>query len=158
LTGAGPSEAAFREFNTLFNRNRVTLQASGVAGGNEVLGDDVTVAGVWNRLSFSVGQFHFKTRDSGRTTTRNTISATFFGQFALSSTTSVQAEVRLTEVNKGDLELRFDPENFNPDLRQGQDANSVRLGVHHSFTPRSDLIGSVIFRDVTSSAANPPQF
>ncbi len=32
LTGAGPSEAAFREFNTLFNRNRVTLQASASRG------------------------------------------------------------------------------------------------------------------------------
>ena len=118
----------------------------------------MTVAGVWNRLSFSVGQFHFKTRGFRENNDQEHDIGDFFGQFALSSTTSVQAEVRLTQVNKGDLELRFDPENFNPDLRQEQDANSVRLGVHHSFSPRSDLIGSVIFRDVTSSVANPPEF
>src|SRR5207344_841862 len=87
LTGAGPSEAAFREINTLFNRNRVTLQASGVAGGNDVLGDDVTAAGVWNRLSFSVGQFHFKTRGFRENNDQEHDIGDFFGQFALSSTT-----------------------------------------------------------------------
>jgi tetratricopeptide (TPR) repeat protein len=158
LTGAGPSEAAFREFNPLFNRNRVTLQGSGIAGGNETLGDDVTVSGVWNRLSFSVGQFHFKTRGFRENNDQEHDIADFFGQVALSSATSVQAEVRLTNVDKGDLELRFDPENFNPGLRQEQDANSVRLGIHHALTPRSDLIGSVIFRDVASSVANQPFF
>jgi tetratricopeptide (TPR) repeat protein len=158
LTRAGPSEASFREFNPLFTRNQVTLQASGVAGGNEVLGDDVTVSGVWDRLSFSVGQFHYRTRGFRENNDQKHNIANGFGQIALSSTTSVQAEVRLTDVNKGDLELRFDPENFNPDLRQEQDANSVRLGIHHALTPRSDLIGSVIFRDVGSSVANQPFF
>jgi tetratricopeptide (TPR) repeat protein len=158
LTGAGPSQAAFHEFGPLFNRNRLALQASGVAGGNSVLGDDVAVSGVWDRVSFSVGQFHFRTSGLRENNDQEHKIANFFGQVALSGTTSVQAEVRLTEVNKGDLELRFNPENFNPDLRQEQDANSVRLGIRHALAPTADLIGSVIFRDVGSSVENPPWF
>lgn len=158
LTGAGPSEAAFREFNPLFNRNRVAIQASGVAGSNEVLGNDVAVSGVWDRFSFSVGQYHFRTRGFRENNDQERNIANVFGQVALSSTTSVQGEVRLTDVSTGDLELRFNPRNFNPDLRQQQEANSVRLGIRHGLAPTADLIGSVIFRDVGSTVENPPWF
>ena len=37
------------------------LQGSGTVGTGSVFGDEVTVSGVWNRLSFSAGQFHYET-------------------------------------------------------------------------------------------------
>ena len=62
LSGAGPSEPSFNEFNPLFNRDRITLQASGIVGGNSTLGDEVVLAGIWGQASYSVGQFHYETR------------------------------------------------------------------------------------------------
>jgi tetratricopeptide (TPR) repeat protein len=58
LEGAGPADPSFNEFNPLFLRNRFALQASGVAGGNDTVGNELTQSTVWGRLSYSLGQFH----------------------------------------------------------------------------------------------------
>jgi hypothetical protein len=58
--GAGPADPSFNEFNPLFLRNRLALQASGVAGGKNTLGDEITQSGVWGRYSYSIGQFHYE--------------------------------------------------------------------------------------------------
>jgi tetratricopeptide (TPR) repeat protein len=61
LEGSGPAELAFNEFNPLFTRNRFALQASGAFGSNSTLGDEIVQSGLWNRFSYSLGQFHFET-------------------------------------------------------------------------------------------------
>ena len=61
LENAGPNALAFNEFNPLFNRNRLAFQGSGIVGGNDTVGDSAVVSGVHNRLSFSLGQFHYET-------------------------------------------------------------------------------------------------
>ena len=61
LEGAGPAEPALNEFNPLFVRDRLALQLSGLAGGNDTFGDEVVLSGIRGPLSFSVGQFHYKT-------------------------------------------------------------------------------------------------
>ena len=50
LSGAGPADLSFNEFNPLFNRNRFALQASGVAGSNSTLGDELVQSGVWGPI------------------------------------------------------------------------------------------------------------
>ena len=44
--GAGPADASFNEYTPLFVRNRLALQASGVAGSNETFGEEVVQSGV----------------------------------------------------------------------------------------------------------------
>ena len=61
LEGAGSSELSFNEFNPLVSRDKISLQTSGIVGNNDVLADDVVVAGMFGRVSFSLGQFHFST-------------------------------------------------------------------------------------------------
>src|SRR5512136_1286921 len=65
----------------------------------------------------------------------------------LSYRTSVQAEFRSTEKTQGDLSLNFFPNDFSPFLRQKDETESIRLGFHHAFSPRSDLIGSFMYQD-----------
>ncbi|MCK4827996.1 TonB-dependent receptor, partial [bacterium] len=55
-------------------------------------------------------------------------------------------EYRYTDTEIGDLGIRFWPD-VNPNLRQKARTKSIRLGFHHSFTPRSDLIASFIYQD-----------
>jgi tetratricopeptide (TPR) repeat protein len=146
LSGAGPAEPSLNEFNPLFNRNRFALLASGVAGSNSTLGDELVHSGVWGRLSYSLGQFHFETDGfrENNDLTQNIYNV--FAQASLSYKTSVQAEFRATDSKKGDLELRFDPSNFSTTLRQKERTDSIRLGLRHAFTARSDIIASVMYR------------
>lgn len=59
---------AYNEYNPLFNRNRLALQASGMWGDKGTYGDEVTLNGVYDNLSASLGQMYYKTKASGTTT------------------------------------------------------------------------------------------
>ncbi|MCP4994746.1 MAG: tetratricopeptide repeat protein, partial [Gammaproteobacteria bacterium] len=61
LEGAGPAATAFNEFNPLFNRNRLALQASGITADKHTQGDDIVQSGVLGRASYSLSQFHYET-------------------------------------------------------------------------------------------------
>jgi tetratricopeptide (TPR) repeat protein len=143
LAGAGPADPSFNEFNALFERNRLSLLASGIVGGNDTWGDQVVVSGLWNQFSISVGQFHFES-DGFRPNNDQTRDVyTIFAQAAITPRTSVLVDFRATDFDRGDLELRLDPDNFSTVLRQDEDEVSVRLGIRHDFSPRSTLLAWV---------------
>ncbi len=146
LRSAGPSDPGFREYNPLFNRNRLTLQLSGVGGSNNTFGEEVILSGIHNRLSFSLGQFHYET-DGYRT--NNDLKQDIydvFAQYSFTEKTSLQAEFRYRDKDNGDLRLNFFPEDFSPDFRENEDNKSFRVGLHHTFTPGSELIASFIYQ------------
>jgi tetratricopeptide (TPR) repeat protein len=151
LEGAGPADPSFNEFNPLFERNRLALQASGVAGGKDTLGDEITQSGLWGRYSYSIGQFHYETDGFRENNDQNQDIYNAFGQVALSYKTSVQAEYQYKDVERGDLPLRFDPDEFLPTLRKPERLRSARLGFHHAFAPRSHLIGFLRYGEIESA-------
>jgi tetratricopeptide (TPR) repeat protein len=146
LGGAGPAEPSLNEFNSLFFRDRVALLASVIVGGNDTLGDELVLSGVWGRVAYSLGQFHYETEGFRQNNDQKQDIYNAFVQVSLSHKTSVQAEFRQKDFARGDLLLRFDPNNFNSTLRQKDDLGSIRVGFHHAFTPHSDIIASVIYR------------
>jgi hypothetical protein len=146
LDGAGPADLSFNEFNPLFNRDRLALQLSGVAGSHGTLGDEVVVSAVQGKLSLSAGQFHYETDGFRENNDQKQNIYNLFAQVQLSAKTSVQAEFRYKDIEKGDLELRFDPENFFDSLRVKEITRSFRLGFQHAISANSDLISSVIYR------------
>ena len=145
--GLGPSDPSLLEFNPLFTRNRLALQGSGVIGGNDTYGNNLIQSGVHNNWSYSIGQYHYESDGFRDNNDQDQNIYNLFVQNAVSFQTSVQAEVRLSDINQGDLPLRFDPNDFSESLDQELDTQSYRLGLHHSFNPRSELIGSVIWAD-----------
>jgi tetratricopeptide (TPR) repeat protein len=151
LETAGPDALAFNEFNPLFNRNRVATQFSGVLGNESITGDEVTVAGVWNRLSFSAGQFHFDTNGLRQNNFQDRYLYNLFGQYQLSNATSVQAEVRMEDHRVGDLFIDFDASDFLSDQRTRTEGTTVRIGVRHAFGRKSQLIGSLYARTQDSN-------
>jgi hypothetical protein len=155
---ASPSDVSFNEFTSLFNRNELRIQASGVVGGNDTLGDDALLAGVWNRLSFSLGQYHFETDGfrENNDSEQDVLNAYF--QYAIAHDTSVLAELRTTETDQGDLNLLFDINNFVPSLRQTEDTDSVRLGIRHDFTSRSQTLVSLLYQDADIRTTFDPGF
>ncbi len=146
LTGTAPASPSFNEFNSLFNRNGLSFQASGVVGGNGIFGEELLHAGLWNNVAYSLGQFHYETTGFRTNSALNQNLYNGFVQADLTRQTSLQAEFRLLDVKKGDLDLRFDPANFFPEFREKDRVESVRGGFRHSFAPDSIVIGSFIYQ------------
>ena len=152
LSGAGSSQAAFNEFNPLFTRNRLALQAHALVGQNDTVGDDFVLSGLQGPVSYSIGQFHYETDGFRENNDQDQDIYNAFLQASLGHKTSVQAEFRHTDTERGDLLLKFDRDNFDPTLRQEVQSNSVRLGLHHAFAPRSDILASFIHRSANADS------
>ncbi len=156
LDSAGPSDIAFNEFNPLFNRNRLAVQASGTVGGNDTWGNDFSFAGVQDQWSFSLGQFHFETDGFRPNNDLELDTYNAFVQFRQSDRTSLMTELRVSRRDQGDLKLRFDPGNFDPLARQQEDAESIRIGANHVFSPRSELLASIVYQSAKFETDTPP--
>ena len=152
LAGTGPSTPTFNEFNPLFLRDGVALQASGVAGSNKILGDELVVSGVERRLSYSLGQFHYQTDGIRDNNDRKQDIYSAFIQGMLSPTTSLMTELRSKERDFGDITIRFDPTDFSSSIRQSEETKSARIGMRHDFRPNSTLYGTAIIGSAEGSA------
>ena len=150
LDGLGPSTSSFNEFNPLFAKNRLALQASGLVGGNNTYSNEVVQSGLWNNFSYSVGQYHFET-DGFRTNNdleQNIYSG--FMQYQFTPNFSAQVEGRYNEFENGDLAMRFDP-SFNKKYRKQSEIYTGRLGLRYEPSPGNFFLASVIYKDIEES-------
>ena len=145
LEGAGPSSPSFNEFNPLFLRNRIALQASGVAGSQDTFGEEVVLSGLRDRFSYSLGQYHFRTDGFRENNDQTQNIYNVFAQASLSHKTSVLAEYRAFDGDHGDLELDFLTDDFFKNIRSSDQYKGGRVGVHHAFAPGSDFIGTMVY-------------
>ncbi len=151
MKDTGPANASFNEFNPLFLRDRIALQASGVVGGNGTLGDELVQSGILNNFSYSLGQFHYRTDGFRRNNDQEQDIQNAFAQLNLSADTSILGEIRNNDKEFGDLELLFDPSQYSDSMRQDIGAKTGRFGLHHSFTPASEVLGVVTVQDYNES-------
>jgi len=156
ISGQGPAAAAFNTYNPLFNRNQATLQASGLLGENETWGGEGIGSGIYKKLSVSAGYSHFETDGWRDNADQDDDIANIFAQYELTYKTSIQAEYRDRDTENGDLQLRFFQDDFSPNLREDDQATSVRLGFRHAFWPGSDLIGNFMYQDADRSVRDDP--
>jgi tetratricopeptide (TPR) repeat protein len=149
---AGPMDPGFNEFNPLFQRHGANLLLSGVAGGDGILGNEAVLSGLYGGLSFSLGQFHYQTDGFMPNTDLEQDIYNAFVQWSPDGQTSLQAEYRYVDVDKGDPLQRFYPELF-WEQRETELRRSMRLGLHHAPAPHIDILGSIIvqndLRDIT---------
>jgi tetratricopeptide (TPR) repeat protein len=141
VTGLG-----FNEFSQLVAGNQIRFIGDGVLGDHSTKADNLILSGIYNRLSYSAGQFHTDTdgiRDNNDA--RENIYNAFL-QTELSSSSSAQIEFRKTDSELGDRRLFFDPTNYLPGLRSVADTSSVRVGGRHAFAPGAVVIGSYVHR------------
>jgi tetratricopeptide (TPR) repeat protein len=143
VTGTGPSDPSFNEFNPLFNRNRLALLLSGVAGEKDTFGDGLVQSGVWGGFSYSIGQYHYQTNGFRPNNAIDQDIYDVFTQLSLTPQTSAQMEYRRIDLDRGDLRQFFFPSRLRDRLEQQTDA--VRFGLHHAFSPSSDLLVSTSY-------------
>ena len=124
LSGGGPGDLSFNEFNPIFNRNRAALQTSGMVGENNTWGEEVVVSGIYDNASFSIGQFYNQTDGFRKNAFLWDTIYDAFLQLSLSPRTSIQGEFRYRYTKSGDLGLRFFPDDFTPFLRDRDEKTS----------------------------------
>jgi tetratricopeptide (TPR) repeat protein len=154
----GPSELAMGEFSPLLSRNGLKFRGSAVLGDHATRGEDIVVAGLHDRISYSVGQFSFETDGFRRNNDLEQRVGNAFVQFRPSHATSLQAELRASEAHKGDLSMLFDRAEFSPTLRQDESVDSVRLGLRRELSDRATLLSSLIYHDVEVVTTSGPLF
>jgi len=154
LQSVGPSGLSFNEFNPIFTRNNFSLQSTGIVGNNDTYGDEVVHSGLWNNLSYSIGQLHSQTNGFRTNNDVNVDLISGLFQANLLPNLSLQAEIRHKELERGDYDLRADGNFFN-DLRIKTNRNTYRGGLHYSFGQGSDIIASFIHLDGNNSTQLP---
>jgi hypothetical protein len=149
-----PGSASFDELDSPVLANGLKLRASAVRGGNDTAGHDVTVAGLHDRVSFSVGYYDFATDGFRENNDVDQRIASAFIQARPSHAANLQAEIRSVRTENGDLTMRFDPEAYSPFLRFEENADSIRLGAKHQLSRNDLLLGSLIAQDVVAKLAD----
>jgi Flp pilus assembly protein TadD len=145
LNGLGPRDSAYNEYTPLFTRNQLALLLGGTAGERSTFSESVVQSGIQGPFSYSLGQFHQETDGFRLNNDQKHNIYDAFIQARLSPRTSVQAEFRHKDSEFGDLRLLFDPIFIDPSFRNQDWREMYRFGLHHSFAPGSDLIGSFMY-------------
>ncbi len=154
LESSGPSAAGLSEYNPLFVRNRTALQLSGTVAENETLADDVTLSGVQQWFSYSLGQFHYESDGFRPNNDIDRDIYNIFGQAVLSPKVSLQSEYRYEETDAGDLRLQFDPETYFPEQRNEERRQSVRLGLSYKPSTSHTFLTSLIYGHSQNQLSN----
>jgi opacity protein-like surface antigen len=147
ISAQGPGGLSFNEFNPIFNRNRAAIQGSGLAGEEDTFGGEGVVSGIYKNFSFSGGYSYFETDGWEDNTDQDDKIANIFAQYELSYKTSIQAEFRYRDFESGDVELLFWDDNVSEDFEEEENRKSYRLGLRHSFSPSSTIIGNFSYND-----------
>ncbi len=149
ITTTGPAISGFNEFAPLMERNKLQLVSSGILGSNSTLGDEVVASAIYDRASVSLGQFHFDTQgfkrnDPGISNNNDQIHNIYnaFMQYALTPKFNVQVELRTRKSGHGDIQLNFNPGNYDPSYRRELREDIARIGARYALSPNQDLIFS----------------
>jgi tetratricopeptide (TPR) repeat protein len=153
LNLAGPSDLAHLELDPLVSRDGVRFQASGITGDSGTRGETIVVSGSADRFDFNAGAFHYGT-DGYRANSdfsQDLLSAVL--QYRSSERTNLQFELRSTEIDRGDLQMLFDPNQFIPVQRRAESIDTLRFGLRRELSPNSVLLGSVAYSDISATFA-----
>ena len=142
ISGIGPAEAGFKDFTPTFDRNQPQLITSGLIGNNQSYADEAVLSGIFKKLSYSFGQFHYETDGFRPNSDINQNIYDGFVQAALTDKLNVQFEYRNQQVEQGDQTLSFEEATL--PVREKLDHETIRGGLHLTVTPNSDLVASLI--------------
>jgi len=146
MPNAGPLTPSLHEFNSLLVRERPTLNFSALGGAQDAWGNELIVSGLTDRFSYSLGQFHYQSNGYRENNDLENNIYNLFVQAAITPRFNLQAEYRNRETLSGDLASRFDG-SFRAFQRREFDQETTRIGARYSFSPQTDVIASVIYKD-----------
>ena len=160
VESSGTTVAGLNEYSDAFIRDGASAQVDLLAGGNETTGDDVVATLLHGGFLLSAGQFRYRTDGWRENADQEQDLYNVLMQVSPSYQTSVQLEYSNYARDRGDVQLRFDPENYSSALRERLEEETLRFGLRHDFSPRSSTIVSVIkqnFEERQTDAVPLPQ-
>ena len=136
---------SFNEYNSLFSRNQFNIQGSGIVGNNDSYGEEIVVSGIWDKLSYSLGQYHFQGEGSRKNNDIKQYIYNAFAQYQITSNLNLQFEYRYNSLKNGDLSQHFDAKLFTDSLREQFKRQLYRVGAHYQPDPTSHVLFSGIY-------------
>ena len=137
------SRLSFNEFTSLFERNRTRVAANAILGTQETLSDEFILSGIYDRFSYSLGQFHYESEGFRANNDVGHDIYNVFLQYELSNSVGVQAEYRNRDSTQGDIAYNFDQDDFELDDRRDTEEETLRIGLRKDFSPRIKIISSI---------------
>ena len=147
ISAQGPGGLSFNEFNPIFNRNRVAVQGSGLLAGNDTKGGEGILSGIYKNFSFSGGYSYFDTDGWRKNADQTDKIANVFAQYEFTPKTSIQAEYRYRDSERGDLRLRFFEDDVFDTEETKDNSDYYRFGLRHSWSPSSVTLASITYLD-----------
>ena len=147
ISAQGPAGLSFNEFNPIFNRNRVAVQGSGLLAGNDTKGGEGILSGIYKKFSFSGGYSYFDTDGWRKNADQTDKIANVFAQYEFTPKTSIQAEYRYRDSERGDLRLRFFEDDVFDTEENKENSDYYRFGLRHSWSPSSVTLASITYLD-----------
>jgi hypothetical protein len=145
-TAIGGLQAGPGEFGSLFERDGAGLTATGVVGSEATLGEELSVNLRRRSGVLAFGQLRDETNGFRRDDETVTDVYDVLAQAAVTPALSVQAEYRFRETDRGDVELRFDPD-LRTRERNRVNEHTGRLGARYAAAPGHTVIASGIATD-----------
>lgn len=146
LRAAGPTRVGINEYNPLFEREQLRVQADAILGSRDTRGDQFGVSGLEDNLAFSVGQLHYETDGYTANNAAEKDVYDAFLQIEASPATTWQLNARRTELELGNTFFAFDP-TFEFPTEIGEQADTLRLNGRHAPRPDGDIVWSVVYED-----------
>ncbi len=154
--GTGPSSASLNEYNPLFVSNGLRANASFIGGGNETKGGELIASNLYGNTVVTASGYKFETEGFRVNNDQDIRIGSLFLQSDITPAISIQAEYRKTDIEQGDLNLSFDPDNFSSSLNETIDTDEKRIGVRYKISQNSILLGSFLKIDEESSLSDGP--
>lgn len=141
--GAVSLRSGLNEYTPLFVRDGVSVLGSAVGGGDALFSDDLVATVLAGPLSISAAQFRYRT-DGFRDNADQEIDLyDLFAQWRVRPGTSVQAELRRSREERGDIGLYPFDDVASPTLRRFEARDTYRLGLRHDWRPGNSTLLSV---------------
>jgi len=135
--------SGLNEYTPLFVRDGVSVLGSAVGGGDDLFSDDLVASVLAGPLSISAAQFRYKT-DGFRDNADQEIDLyDLFAHWRVRPGTSMQAELRRSREERGDIGLYPFDDVDSPTLRRFEDRDTYRLGLRHDWRPGNSTLLSV---------------
>ena len=147
LQSAGPSNLSFNEYNPAFVRDGFRALLNSSVGANDTKGLDATLSSVFSKVSGSAGYFKYHTDGVRRNNDQDQEIFSAFAQAQVTSRLMAQAELRLRDLDGGDLFEFVDPAEPSVNRHDRQRNSSERIGFRYEISPSTDALVTLSHRN-----------
>lgn len=159
LSASDMANSSFQDFTRNFERNRPQLIVSGVVGNMGTYSDEVTLSGLLDKFSYSLGQYHYQTdgftraadlglseEERHNTDQRHDIYDAFF-QAAINDRLNAQFEYIYRETEQGDFRQDLITKRLSYPERARLRENIYRAGLNLRIFTDDHLLASYVHAD-----------